>query len=327
MAFGLGQSIRELPSFDGATAWLNSEPLTPDGLRGKVVLTEFCTYSCVNWLRTLPYARAWAEKYGDHGLVVIGAHSPEFPFEHDIDAVARNLEAMGVDFPIAVDNDFEVWRAFDNHYWPALYFADAEGRIRHHRFGEEDYERSESVIQELIGDAGFDGFDRELVSLVPSGVEVAADWDTLGSPEAYVGYERAQNFASPGGLVPDQPNAYVAPPELGLNEWSLSGDWTVGRQPTVLNNADGGIAYRFHARDVNLVMGSGDPASPVRFQVRIDGEVPGASHGLDVDEAGNGTVGEARLYQLIRQPARISNRTFEITFLDSGAQAYVFTFG
>jgi Thioredoxin like C-terminal domain len=259
--------------------------------------------------------------------VVIGAHSPEFPFEHDIDAVARNLEAMGVDFPIAVDNDFEVWRAFENNYWPALYFADAEGRIRHHRFGEEDYERSESVIQELIGDAGFDGFDRELVSLVPSGVEVATDWDTLGSPEAYVGYERAQNFASPGGLVPDQPNAYVAPPELGLNEWSLSGDWTVGRQPTVLNDADGGIAYRFHARDVNLVMGSGDPASPVRFQVRIDGEVPGASHGLDVDEAGNGTVGEARLYQLIRQPARISNRTFEITFLDSGAQAYVFTFG
>jgi thiol-disulfide isomerase/thioredoxin len=327
VAFGLGRSTRELPSFDGATAWLNSEPLTPEGLRGKVVLTEFCTYSCVNWLRTLPYVQAWADKYRDHGLVVIGAHSPEFPFEHDLAAIARNLEAMGVDFPIAVDNDFRVWRAFDNNYWPALYFADTEGRIRHHRFGEEDYERSESVIQELLTEAGSDGFDRELVSLEPTGVEAAADWDTLGTPETYVGYARAGNFASPGGLVSDQPNSYVAPPELRLNQWALTGDWTIGSQTTVLNEAGGRIACRFHARDVNLVMGSRDPGNPVRFEVRIDGQPPGAANGVDVDDEGSGTVGEARLYQLIRQPGSISDRTFEITFLDAGAEAYVFTFG
>jgi hypothetical protein len=327
VAFGLGRSTRELPSFDGATAWLNSEPLTPEGLRGKVVLTEFCTYSCVNWLRTLPYVQAWADKYRDHGLVVIGAHSPEFPFEHDLAAIARNLEAMGVDFPIAVDNDFRVWRAFDNNYWPALYFADTEGRIRHHRFGEEDYERSESVIQELLTEAGSDGFDRELVSLEPTGVEAAADWDTLGTPETYVGYARAGNFASPGGLVSDQPNSYVAPPELRLNQWALTGDWTIGSQTTVLNEAGGRIACRFHARDVNLVMGSRDPGNPVRFEVRIDGQPPGAANGVDVDDEGSGTVGEARLYQLIRQPGSISDRTFEITVLDAGAEAYVFTFG
>jgi thiol-disulfide isomerase/thioredoxin len=327
VAFGLGRSTRELPSFDGATAWLNSEPLTPEGLRGKVVLTEFCTYSCVNWLRTLPYVRAWADKYRDHGLVVIGAHSPEFPFEHDLDAIARNLDAMGVDFPIAVDNDFRVWRAFDNNYWPALYFADTEGRIRHHRFGEEDYERSESVIQELLTETGSDGFDRELVSLEPTGVEAAADWDTLGTPETYVGYARADNFASPGGLVSDRPNTYVAPPELRLNQWALTGDWTIGSQTTVLNEAGGRIACRFHARDVNLVMGSRDPGNPVRFEVRIDGQPPGAANGVDVDDEGSGTVGEARLYQLIRQPGSISDRTFEITFLDAGAEAYVFTFG
>jgi hypothetical protein len=327
MAFGLGQSNREIPSFEGATAWLNSEPLTPAGLRGKVVLTEFCTYSCVNWLRTLPYVRAWADKYRDHGLVVIGAHTPEFAFEHDLEAIARNLEAMGVDFPIAVDNDFRVWRAFDNNYWPALYFADTKGRIRHHRFGEEDYERSESVIQELLTEAGSDGFDRELVSLDPQGVEAPADWDTLGTPETYVGYARAGNFASPGGLVSDQPNSYVAPSELRLNQWALSGDWTIGSQTTVLNEAGGGIACRFHARDVNLVMGSTDPGNPVRFEVRIDGQPPGAAHGVDVEDEGTGTVGEARLYQLIRQPGSISDRPFEITFLDAGAQAYVFTFG
>jgi Thioredoxin like C-terminal domain len=271
--------------------------------------------------------QAWADKYRDHGLVVIGAHSPEFPFEHDLKAIARNLEAMGVDFPIAVDNDFRVWRAFDNNYWPALYFADTEGRIRHHRFGEEDYERSESVIQELLTEAGSDGFDRELVSLEPTGVEAAADWDTLGTPETYVGYARAGNFASPGGLVSDRPNSYVAPPELRLNQWALTGDWTIGSQTTVLNEAGGRIACRFHARDVNLVMGSRDPGNPVRFEVRIDGQPPGAANGVDVDDEGSGTVGEARLYQLIRQPGSISDRTFEITFLDAGAEAYVFTFG
>jgi thiol-disulfide isomerase/thioredoxin len=314
-----------LPDLGGATRWLNSEPLTPEGLRGKVVLVEFCTFSCVNWLRTLPYVRAWDEKYRDHGLVVIGAHSPEFPFEHDIEKVRPALEAMRVHFPIAIDNDFEVWRAFDNNYWPALYFADAQGQIRHHHFGEEDYERSESVIQQLLTEAGLNGFDDDLVSLEPEGVEVAADWETLGSPETYVGYARAQNLASAGGVVSDEPNVYVAPPELDLNQWSLSGDWTVGRQTTVLNGADGSIAYRFHARDLNLVLGA--EGSPVRFRLLIDGRPPSAAHGLDADERGEGTVADARLYQLVRQPGAVADRLFEITFLDAGAQAYVFTFG
>jgi thiol-disulfide isomerase/thioredoxin len=317
----------ELPDFGGATTWLNSEPLTLAGLRGNVVLVEFCTYSCVNWLRTLPYVRAWAEKYRDHGFVVIGAHSPEFPFEHDLDAIQHALDEMGVEFPIAVDNDFAVWRAFDNHYWPALYFADPEGRIRHHRFGEEDYERSEQVIQQLLTEAGFDGFDMELVSLDPQGIYAPAGWETLGSPETYVGYARAQNFASPGGLAFDRPYVYIAPADLRLNEWALSGDWTVGSQTTVLNAAEGRIVCRFHARDVNLVMGSGEPGKPLRYRIRLDGETPDAAHGLDVDEGGTGTLAEARLYQLIREPGEISDRTFEITFLDSGAQAYVFTFG
>jgi hypothetical protein len=325
MAFGLGQSTRELPQFDGATAWLNSDPLTPEGLRGKVVLTEFCTFSCVNWLRTLPYVRAWDRKYRNHGLVVIGAHSPEFPFEHDLDAITRNLSAMGVEFPIAVDNDFRVWRAFDNNYWPALYFADAEGRIRHHRFGEEDYERSEEVIQQLLADAGDDGFDRDLVSLDPGGAELAADWGTLGSPESYVGYERAQNFASAGGLAADEAKVYEAPSGLDLNQWGLSGEWTVGRQTTTLNRSDGGITFRFHARDVNLVMGA--EADPVRFRVLLDGEAPADARGDDVDKAGEGALGDARLYQLVRQPGGVSDRTFEVRFEDAGAQAYVFTFG
>ena len=223
----------EFPDLGGATGWLNSEPLTPAGLRGKVVVVQFCTYSCVNWLRTLPYVRAWAEKYRDHGLVVIGAHSPEFPFEHDVEKVRPALEAMGVDYPIAMDNDFAVWRAFDNNAWPALYFIDAEGRIRHHHFGEEDYERSERVIQELLAEAGFDGIDRELVSPEISAVEAPADWETLGSPESYVGYERAARFASIDRLLPDQPHDYGDPGELELNEWALYGNWTAGRQATV----------------------------------------------------------------------------------------------
>jgi hypothetical protein len=317
----------QLPELDGANAWLNTEPLTPAGLRGKVVLTEFCTFSCVNWLRTLPYVRAWAEKYRDHGLVVIGAHTPEFQFEHDVEKIRPALEAMSVDFPIAVDNDYAVWRAFDNNYWPALYFADAEGRIRHHRFGEEDYERSERVIQQLLADAGGEGFGEDLVSVAPDGVELAADWDTLGSPETYVGYERASGFASTGGLVPDRGHSYEAPSELDLNQWALSGEWTVGDQPTELNEAGGRITHRFHARDVNLVMGARGGEGSVRFEVRIDGEPPGEAGGLDVDEDGKGTVAEERLYQLVRQPGSDSDRTFEIAFDDSGVQAYVFTFG
>jgi thiol-disulfide isomerase/thioredoxin len=327
MAFGLGQSVRELPELDGATAWLNSEPLTPAGLHGKVVLVEFCTYSCVNWLRTVPYVRAWDERYRDDGLVVIGAHTPEFEFEHDVEKIRAALEEMGVVYPVAVDNGYAVWRAFENNYWPALYFIDAEGKIRHHRFGEEDYERSERVIQQLLGEAGASGVEEDLVSADTSGVYEPADWDTLGSPETYVGYARASGFASPGGLVRDQSHLYEEPENLELNEWSLAGDWTVGGQPTELNEPGGQIMHRFHARDVNLVMGARDGEGSVGFQVRVDGEPPGDVGGLDVDEEGNGTVAEERLYQLFRQPGNDSDRTFEISFEDSGVQAYVFTFG
>jgi thiol-disulfide isomerase/thioredoxin len=316
-----------LPGLGGATAWLNSEPLTPAGLRGKVVVVQFCTFSCVNWLRTLPYVRAWAEKYRDDGLVVIGAHSPEFPFEHDLEKIQSALEGMGVDYPIAVDNEFAVWRAFDNAYWPALYFIDAEGRIRHHHFGEEDYERSERVIQQLLAEAGSDDVDEDLVSVEPDGVCLAADWDTLGSPETYVGYARAAGFASPGGLEPDRSRVYVEPSQLELNQWALFGDWTVWKQITTLNEPGGRIVHRFHGRDLNLVLGSREDGAPMRFVVLIDGEPPNGARGLDVDERGDGTVSQERLYQLIRQDGPITERIFEITFIDGGAQAYVFTFG
>jgi thiol-disulfide isomerase/thioredoxin len=316
-----------LPELRGATAWLNSEPLTPAGLRGQVVVVQFCTFSCINWLRTVPYVRAWAEKYRDNGLVVIGAHSPEFPFEHDLEKIRSALEAMCVDYPIAVDNDFRVWRAFDNAYWPALYFVDAEGRIRHHHFGEEGYERSERVIQRLLAEAGSDDVDEDLVSVEPSGVYLAADWNSLRSAETYVGYERATGFASPGGLEPDRSQVYHQPSRLGLNQWALSGEWTVGSQIATLNEPGGRIVHRFHGRDLNLVLGTQADGAPTRFRVLMDGEPPNGARGLDVDERGNGTVSKERLYQLIRQNGRITDRTFEINFIDAGAQAYVFTFG
>jgi hypothetical protein len=316
----------ELPALDGATAWLNSEPLTPAGLRGTVVAVQFCTFSCINWLRTVPYVRAWAGKYRN-GLVVVGVHSPEFPFEHHLDEIRSALAGMGVEHPVAVDNDFAVWRAFDNAYWPALYLVDAEGRIRHHHFGEEDYERSERVIQRLLAEAGHDDVDDRLVAVRPDGVHLAADWETLGSPETYVGYARATGFASPGGLVPDRRRDYQQPTRLRLNHWALSGDWTVGEQVTALNAPGGRIAHRFRARDVNLVLGLRSSAETVRFVVTVDGQPPGGSHGLDADGRGHGAVAEARLHQLVRQHGPPTERTFEITFLDAGAQAYVFTFG
>jgi thiol-disulfide isomerase/thioredoxin len=319
--------VGEFRGLDGATAWLNSEPLTPSGLQGKVVVVQFCTFSCVNWLRTLPYVRAWAEKYQDAGLVVIGAHSPEFPFEHDVEKVRPALEAMGIEYAIAMDNDFAVWSAFGNQAWPALYFIDAKGRIRHRHFGEEDYERSEMVIQQLLAEAGHDVRDKNLVSVEPGGVELAADWDTLGSPETYVGYARATGLASPGGVEPDRRQLYVEPARLELNHWALSGDWTVGEQITTLNEPGGRITFRFHARDLNLVLGPQSEGGPLRFLVLIDGKPPEGTRGIDVDQRGNGAVADARLYQLIRQRGRITDRTFEITFLDPGAQAYVFTFG
>jgi thiol-disulfide isomerase/thioredoxin len=317
----------ELPSLGGASGWLNSPPLTPEGLRGKVVLVQVWTYSCINWLRTLPYVRAWAEKYKDQGLVVIGVHSPEFGFEHDIDNVRWAAKDMKVEYPIALDNDFAVWRAFDNHYWPALYFVDAKGHIRHHHFGEGQYDQSELVIQQLLAEAGGGDIGHGLVSVDALGAEAAADWGNLKSPEAYVGYERSENFESPGGAARDQRHVYGVPAKLKLNHWALSGDWTVGKQATVLQKANGRITYRFHARDLHLIMGPAARGTSVRFRVLIDGQPPGAAHGLDVDDQGYGTVTEQRLYQLIRQPKPIGDRQFDIEFLDSGVETFVFTFG
>ena len=306
----------DIPSFDGAAGWLNSPPLTPTGLRGKIVLVDFWTYTCINWLRTLGYVRAWAEKYEDHGLVVIGVHTPEFPFEHDVENVRWAAKEMNVGYPIALDPDYAVWRAFDNQYWPAVYIADAQGRIRHHQFGEGGYAECERVIQELLREAGRDGVGDDLVSVADDGFEAQADWANLESPETYLGSAQARNFASG-----------VGPERLRLNQWTLSGDWTVGRSASVLNGADGRITFRFHARDVNLVMGLRARGTSVPFRVLVDGEPPGAAHGLDVDERGQGTVIQQRLYQLIRERGSIDDRTFEITFLAPDVEAYCFTFG
>jgi thiol-disulfide isomerase/thioredoxin len=317
----------ELPSFGGATGWLNSQPLTAGSLRGKVVLVQFCTYTCINWLRTLPYVRAWAEKYAGQGLVVVGVHTPEFEFEKDGDNVRRALKEMRVVYPVAVDNDYAVWRAFNNQYWPALYFVDARGRIRHRQFGEGEYERSERVIRQLLAQAGAGGVGEELASVEAHGIEAAADWESLKSPENYVGYGRTENFASPGGTAQDERRVYGTPAQLGLNQWALSGDWTVGKQAVVLNKAGGRIAYGFHARDLHLVMGPAATGTSVRFRVTLDGQPAAAAHGVDVDGQDNGTATEHRLYQLIRQPKPVTVRRFEIEFLDSGAEAFAFTFG
>ncbi len=317
----------ELPSLGGASGWLNSQPLTKDGLRGKVVLVDFWTYTCINWLRSLPYVRGWAGKYKEQGLVVIGVHTPEFRFEKDVDNVRRAVEDMKIDFPIAIDNDYVIWRAFDNHYWPALYVIDAQGRIRHHQFGEGGYERSERIIQQLLGETGITGIGDQLAAVDARGVEAEADWADLKSPENYLGHERTENFVSPGGAVVDKRRVYAAPARVKLNDWALSGDWTVKKDAVVLNKANGRIAYRFHARDLHLVMGAAVRGASVRFRVLIDGQPPGAAHGTDVDEQGNGTVAEQRLYQLIRQSTPIADRQFEIEFLDPGVEAFAFTFG
>ena len=317
----------ELPSLGGATGWLNSQPLSANSLRGKVVLVQFWTYTCINWLRTLAYVRAWGEKYEGQGLTVVGVHTPEFPFEKDVDNVRRAVKEMRVVYPVALDSDYAIWRAFENRYWPALYFIDAQGRIRHHQFGEGDYEQSERVIQQLLAEAGTGGVSHELVSVEAGGIEAAADWDSLKSPENYVGHERTENFASPGGAMPDKSCVYAAPAQLSLNQWALSGEWTVGKGAVVLNKASGRIAYSFHARDLNLVMGPSARGTSVRFRVALDGQPAVAAHGVDVDDQGNGTVIEQRLYQLIRQPKPINDRRFEIEFLDPGAEAFAFTFG
>jgi thiol-disulfide isomerase/thioredoxin len=316
-----------LPGFDGATGWLNSEPLTPEGLRGKVVLVDFWTYTCINWLRTLAWVRAWAERYADQGLVVVGVHTPEFPFEHDEDNVREAVKEMRVEYPVALDPDFSVWRAFDNNYWPAVYIADAEGRIRHTHFGEGGYEECERVVQALLRDAGREDVPDDLVSVDPVGFEVQADWSSLESPETYLGYRQAQNFTSADGTEFDEPFTFAVPERLGRNQWGLSGEWTVGPGASVLNGDEGRLAFRFHARDVHLVMGPPSKGASVPFRVLVDGEAPGDAHGDDVDAQGNGTLTQQRLHQLIRQPGRIEDRTFEITFEAPGAEAYCFTFG
>jgi thiol-disulfide isomerase/thioredoxin len=316
-----------LPSLDGATGWLNSDPLTPDGLSSKVVLVEFLTYTCINWLRTLPYVRAWSEKYRDHGLTVLGVHTPEFEFEKDVENVRRAMTDLRIAFPVAIDNDYAIWRAFKNNYWPALYFIDAMGQIRHHRFGEGEYERSEMVLQQLLADAGRGGLGRDIVSVEGSGVEAAPDWDSLRSPETYVGYQRSGRLASPGGVRRGSRHIYSAPAQLGLNRWALAGDWTVEKQATILHEAGGRIVYRFQARDLHLVMGPAARGASVRFRVLLDGQAPGTAHGGDVDEQGNGSATEQRMYQLIRQPAPIVDRLFEIEFLDPGVETFAFTFG
>jgi thiol-disulfide isomerase/thioredoxin len=314
------------PSLEGATEWLNSPPLNPGDLRGRVVVVNFCTYTCINWLRSLPYVRAWAGKYRDHGVVVIGVHTPEFSFEHELENVRPALKELNVEYPIAVDNDYAIWDAFSNNYWPALYFIDAQGDIRHHRFGEGDYEGSEAVIQQLLTEAGADRVPADLVAVDPVGPEAEADWDNLRSPETYLGYERTRNLASPGGMQPGR-HSYVAPESMPLNDWALSGDWTATNDRVLLNDPNGRISFRFHARDVHLVMGPVDGATSVAFRVSIDGEPPGDTSGSDVDGVGAGLLVEQRMYQLVRQQGPVVDRLFEIEFLDRGAEAFVFTFG
>jgi thiol-disulfide isomerase/thioredoxin len=316
-----------LPSFAGAVEWLNSKPLTATDLRGKVVLVQFWTYTCVNWRRTLPYVRGWAEKYKDKGLVVIGVHTPEFGFERNIENIRRAMKDMRIEYPVAVDSNYAIWNAFGNEYWPALYLIDANGRIRHQHFGEGDYEQSERVIQQLLTEAGHRGVGNGLVSVDPRGLEVAANWNDVRSPENFLGSERTQNFASPGGVGADNRHAYGIPTQLALNYWALSGEWTVESEAVVLNQAKGRIVYRFHARDVNLIMGPRTRGGSVRFRVLVDGQPPGAAHGGDVDANGYGTVSEQRTYQLIRQVKPIVDRQFDIEFLDPGVEAFDFTFG
>jgi thiol-disulfide isomerase/thioredoxin len=309
-----------MPTLAGATGWLNSEPLGRAELRGRAVLVDFWTLTCINWLRTEPYIRAWSQAYRDDGLIVIGVHTPEFSFEHDLERVRQATKDMAIAYPVAADNDYAIWSAFDNHYWPALYFVDRDGIIRDQHFGEGRYEQSERVIQRLLG------ANRELVSVEGLGVEAEADWGNLRTPETYLGYERSNGFASPNGATPDERVAYELPERLRLNQWALAGEWTIGREKVVLNQVGGAIAYRFHARDAHLVLSPG-AREPVPFRVLLDGEAPGPSHGVDVDEDGNGVLRDGRLYQLVREHDTVRERTLEITFLEPGVEAYVFTFG
>jgi cytochrome c biogenesis protein CcdA/thiol-disulfide isomerase/thioredoxin len=313
-------------ALSGAVDWINSPPLTIEGLKGKVVVIDFWTYSCINCLRSIPYVKAWAEKYKDHGLVVIGVHTPEFAFERNINNVRSAVSDLKIEYPVAIDNEYKIWRSFDNRYWPAHYFIDAKGRMRFHHFGEGEYDQSEQMIQRLLKEAGTGDVPQSLVTVNASGVEAAPSMVDDRSPETYIGYDRARNFASPGGIVENERHVYASE-SLQLNQWSLSGDWTVSGENAVLNGVGGSIVYRFRARDLHLVLGPGTDGKPIRFRVTIDGNAPGADHGTDTDVDGQGVVDSQRLYQLVRQNDVISDRTFAIEFLDPGVHAYAFTFG
>jgi thiol-disulfide isomerase/thioredoxin len=305
----------ELRSLGKATTWLNSQPLSSTDLRGKVVLVDFWTYTCINWRRTVPWLRAWAKRYEKQGLVIVGVHTPEFSFEKDLDYIRRAVADQDIDYPVAVDSSYSIWNAFDNNYWPAVYLVDAQGRVRHQQFGEGDYESLERVIQRLLAEAGHRANDSSPASIEAHGAEVAADWDSLKSPETYFGSARGGERRAAAGKA------------LAPNQWALSGDWAVKRESAVLNAGRGAITYRFHARDVHLVMGPAVRGTPVKFRVLIDGQPAGASHGVDVDENGYGTIDYPRMYHLIRQSGPIMDRTFEIEFSTPGAEVFAFTFG
>jgi thiol-disulfide isomerase/thioredoxin len=309
-----------MPPLAGAAGWLNSEPLGPAELRGYVVLVNFWTLTCINWLRQEPHVRAWSQAYRDDGLVVIGVHTPEFSFEHEIADVGRAIKEREIDYPVAVDNEYAIWSAFNNHYWPALYFIDADGIVRDHHFGEGRYEQSERLLQRLLG------IDRDPVAVEARGIEAAADWDQLRTPETYLGYGRGENFASPNGAALDQHREYELPGSLHVNHWGLAGDWTIERERVVLNDGGGSIACRFHARDAHLVLSPGTH-EPIPFGVLLDGEAPGRAHGVDIDANGNGLLRHGRLYQLVREPDAVRERTLKITFHEPGAEAFAFTFG
>ncbi|MET0634666.1 MAG: redoxin domain-containing protein [Chitinophagaceae bacterium] len=316
----------ELSSIDGASEWINSRPLKSSGLKGKVVMVNFWTYTCINWLRTLPYTRVWAEKYKKQGLVMIGVHTPEFSFEHNPDNVRKLAAELKVDYPIVIDNDYVIWQGFSNSYWPAFYLIDAKGTIRYHQFGEGGYDESEKMIQKLLSEAGAVNVNYRLATPAGEGLEAAADWGDLQSPENYLGMARTQNFSSPGGMS-DKRKVYTFPAQLSLNQWALEGDWTAKPEKIVLGKAGGKIKYRFHSRDLHLVMGPMEKGKSIRFRILIDGAPPGAAHGTDVDEKGNGVLTDQKLYQLVRQHSSIVDRNFEIEFLDNGVEAFSFTFG
>jgi thiol-disulfide isomerase/thioredoxin len=310
-----------LPEFKGGTEWLNSKPLSPEDLKGNVVLVNFWTYTCVNWLRTLPYVRAWAEKYGKQGLVVIGVHTPEFTFEHSLDNVQRALQQYNINYPIVVDNKYSIWSAFNNHFWPASYITDRQGNIRYHQFGEGEYEMAERALQQLLAEGSAKKVDSALVKVAPAGLEVAADWSNVQSPESYLGYGKGWGFASPGDAVPGRHRVYEAPSTLELNQWALA------EEASVLNDVMGSLSFQFHARDVNLVMGPLMRGAGVAFRVLLDGKPPGDAHGTDTDADGKGIASEQRTYQLVRATKAATTRRVDVRFMTPGIAVYCITFG